>query len=131
MNDSQSSGYVVLNQLSIGDVRCKCGRCNWTGLASGLAPVKACELRPGDISPAGRCPKCFDLAYPDRQEDREAAYASTLHEVLTAMLLIQERLDKGRPVQVELISATLGRAREVKRRIKGGRATKAAEPAHG
>lgn len=48
---------------------CKCGSCEWTGVASILKPIDECVLTPGDPSPAGRCPDCESLTYVLNDED--------------------------------------------------------------
>lgn len=118
-NQVEQKGYLVLSKISIGNVECKCGRCTWRGMASELEDVKACDLKPGDVSPAGRCPKCMDLAYPNRSEDREMAYSDQLHKRLAELVEIQETLDKGRPLSIEVVNAKMGAAKELLKAIKG------------
>lgn len=62
--------------------------CGCTGLNyCELADIDDCVLTPGDPSPAGRCPECGELVYPDRPEDRVRDAApdmlAALEEILT------------------------------------------------
>lgn len=68
-----------------GATPCACGGCAWRGPAEDLAAIEECALDPGDPSPAGRCPECGTLAYPDRPQDRERDAAPLLREALAEM----------------------------------------------
>lgn len=65
-------------------LRCTCASCTWQGPASRLDPIEDCSLTPSDPSPAGRCPRCNELAYvvqdvavlPRRALERQIAPAS-------------------------------------------------------
>jgi hypothetical protein len=56
--------YTAIIQ-DIGDkTHCVCGSgCGWKGNFSKLEEIGDCILTPGDPSPAGRCPRCDDVAY--------------------------------------------------------------------
>lgn len=50
---------------------CTCGDCDWSGDVDELDIIEGCSLTPGDPSPAGRCPECGTLAYPDEERDHD------------------------------------------------------------
>ena len=90
-------GYMVLKMHPLGEIQCKCARCTWRGFTSAVKEIKACELTPGDVSPIGRCPNCFELAYPDRETDRTQAFGAETKEALKAMVDLQLKLHLNVP----------------------------------
>ncbi len=44
-----------------------CG-CGWNDHFDKVAKIGSCSLTPGDASPAGRCPKCDELVYPQKAD---------------------------------------------------------------
>jgi hypothetical protein len=76
------------------DVPCTCGSCAWRGPAEALAPIEKCALDPGDASPAGRCPECDSLAYPDRPQDHLLDAAPALRDALAEMSALFVEIDE-------------------------------------
>lgn len=56
-------------------VRCSDEACGWGCVASELLPITDGVLCPGEIVPAGDCPKCGCDAFPIRSSDRVQAHA--------------------------------------------------------
>lgn len=54
--------------------------------ASDCDEVDEGVLTPGDTVPAGRCPACYGLVYPDRPEDRRRDAAEALYGALAPLL---------------------------------------------
>jgi hypothetical protein len=57
--------YTVEMDEPRDDTVCRCGSCSWNGRFNQVVEIGGCALTPGDASPAGRCPKCDGLVYPD------------------------------------------------------------------
>lgn len=51
------------------DALCSCADCDWTGKFSELDMINDFEERvgPGEVVPAGQCPKCGALAHLDEK----------------------------------------------------------------
>lgn len=65
MTDDPATSYVAVLDPLDPVMPCACGNCDWKGALAQLGPVGDCCLTPGDPSPAGRCPECEALSYPD------------------------------------------------------------------
>ena len=84
-----------------------------------LVDVKACELKPGDLSPAGRCPKCRDLCYPDRLQDRQICYADQLHDMLSRIVEINEKLAAGKRFQGQSLASLVADGQALLKAVRG------------
>ena len=68
------SNYDVEPHLPDAETKCHCGACDWRGEVSAMGRITSCDLTPGEIVPAGRCPVCSNLAYVENDSaDRLAA----------------------------------------------------------
>ena len=87
--------FVYTAEIDLGDdVPCTCGSCAWSGPAEALAAIKDCALDPGDASPAGRCPECDSLAYPDRPQDHLRDAVPALRDALAEMSALLVEIDE-------------------------------------
>ncbi len=61
----------------------KCPNCEWTGAEKDADPIQDihARLEPGDIYPAGECPKCGALVEPSATKPGERALRSLLDAV--------------------------------------------------
>lgn len=66
-----------------------CGNCDWHGTEDGAEAITDFALRvaPGEIVPAGQCPKCRALCYLDADDpDAETDPEKVLHDAAIPML---------------------------------------------
>jgi len=120
-----TSGYRVEKVKDLKGTACACSSCSWKGEASLLKEVESCRLTPGDVSPAGRCPRCSKLAYPDTPLHRAQSNAEALEVVLRRLVELDRGLRKGKPGNPEDYEAVLGSATKLLRKIRGRKTVEA------
>ena len=117
-------GYVVLAMNAPEATSFKFCSCGWSGKRPELSDVKACDLTPGHASPAGRCPKCSELAYPDGELDRMMAHAEQACRLLETFVNLQVDMQAGKPFKRQSIEALLEESQELLKAVKRKKQTR-------
>ena len=120
-----TEAYRVEKVKDIGSTACACSTCNWRGAATLVKDVNRCSLTPGDASPAGRCPKCENLAYPDTELHRAQANAEGLEVVLRRLIELDRKLRNGKPGNPSEYEAVLKSGTTLLRKIRGRKRSEA------
>jgi len=114
-----TAGYRVEKVKDLQGTACACSGCAWKGPATLLKEVVKCTLTPGDMSPAGRCPKCDKLAYPDTELHRAQANAEGLEVVLRRLVELDRKLRNGKPGNPAEYEEVLRSGTTLLRKIRG------------
>jgi hypothetical protein len=124
MERMANGSYLVERLGSFPDSGCECPSCGWRGDKSSVREVGACVLTPGDASPAGRCPKCMGLVYPEGKHQRQKLYAADLVLAVEALVAFDERSMKGRTYDPKDYKAAIAVVKACLRKIEGRREKK-------
>lgn len=89
------------------DVPCRCGDCGHVCRYAEVSEIGDCSLTPGDPSPAGRCPLCDTLAYPDRPLDKARDNAQDLADKLILLVPYIEDIQKDQAYKPGVVKALL------------------------
>ncbi len=80
------------------------------------------------MSPAGRCPKCTKLAYPDTELHRAQANAEGLELVLRRLIDMDRKLRSGKPGDPQEYESLLSSGTSLLRKIRGRKKADDAAP---
>lgn len=77
-------------------MNCKCNNCDWEGdssLMSGIAGIQGLfeRISPGEIVPAGECPKCGCLTHPVVESPEKQKFPSHISFHVVAGILVADR----------------------------------------
>lgn len=129
LDEMARGSYQVINVTDIGETPCRCDKCGWRGAAAALGDIGSCKLTPGDPSPAGRCPECASLAYPDTPMHRSQMNSEALVMVLERLLDADKAMGSGRALDAAAYKTIQRDAATVLRRIRAPRYLKASSSA--
>ena len=96
-------------------MKCRCENCNWTGDIEETNPVDDFweRVQPGEIMPAGECPKCRYLAVPTTDNDLDELSSQGRRAIAADDLL--KALKNLSSSELDMLSALLEKANQGKK----------------
>jgi hypothetical protein len=102
------------------DTTCDSCHCGHSCHLSDLKPIGFCSLTPGDPAPAGRCPECNDLMFPQTRSRTTLEHADWLGTAAAEAHneLLRLGVEPGDQLMMTLRLAIMGAAPSAKELLK-------------